>query len=299
MNFLITGANGFLGSQFIPYLQLLKANVFTLGRSSYPGLEKQFFSIYQLNQVSFKEFLFNSKIDFFLHLAGNSNLSNLEENNFINCDLGMQILMHIRELNDNNKIRCVFFGSAAEYGNVNKKFNKIREFEETNPINNYGKAKLKQTQKAINWDNVQQKIMIIRPFSILGENMKNTSAFGSFINQIVDKKLNHLKTGNLNVYRDYIDVKDLVSISWKLMQNKEAYGKIINVCSGEPTHLKEMVDYMLNYLNKPISIQQFSNKDLDNASNIIYGDNSLLLSLIGKYEFIHWKITLERILGKP
>ena len=72
-------------------------------------------------------------------------------------------------------------------------------------------------------------VFVLRPFSILGEGMPLTSAFGNFFYQIFKKKAKILETGNLNVYRDFIDIKDLVFLTWKLMQNEDSYGKIINI----------------------------------------------------------------------
>ncbi len=298
MNILITGANGFVGKHLTIYLLSLGLNIYTIGRSPYTGLEKNFYFISAINNNSFKMFLLNANIDYFIHLTGNPNLIDQTQNNFINCDLGLQILKEIEELYRHKSVKCIFFGSAAEYGLYKSHLNPINETQKTNPISNYGIAKNKQTINAIAWAKKNHKMLVIRPFSILGEEMPKQSAFGSFIKQIKNKNSKYVKTSNLDVHRDFIDINDLIKIIWKLVLNHNSYGKIVNVCSGKPIHLKEMLEYMIKYTQTSKSLKQMSNEKFNLIPNIVYGDNSLLFSLIGKYKLLSWKRSLKRILDK-
>ena len=297
MNFLVTGANGFIGKHFISYLKYLNRNIFTIGRMPVEDLEANFFSINEINNNKFNDFLINAEIDYFIHLAGNPNLLNIVDNNFINCDLGLKILKKIRTIYKNKVIKCILFGSAAEYG-ILKISSPINEMQLANPNSDYGISKIRQTKEAMAWANHEHQVLVIRPFSILGENMPKNSAFGSFIDQVQNKKSEYIKTGNLDVYRDFIDINDLIKFTWKLIFNNNSYGNIVNICSGKPLHLLEMVKYMNSCIKKPKKIKQIPNKKLDKIPKVVFGDNTLLLSLVEKTSLIDWKVSLKRILNE-
>ena len=99
------------------------------------------------------------------------------------------------------------------------------------------------------------------------------------------------------MYRDFIDIKDLVFLTWKLMQNEDSYGKIINICSGKPIILREMVKFVIEQAQFSIQINEMDDFYSLNENDIIYGNNSLLISLIDEFNFINWKTTLKRISG--
>ena len=107
-----------------------------------------------------------------------------------------------------------------------------------------------------------------------------------------------METGNLNVFRDFLDINDLVFLTWKLMHKQESYGKIINICSGNPTNLREIVEFMIDYSGLKVKINENAIKTNLNTIRTIYGDNNLLNSLIGEFKFTSWKNSTIRIIKK-
>ena len=59
-----------------------------------------------------------------------------------------------------------------------------------------------------------------------------------------------LKTGNLNIKRDFIDVFDVVCIMWKLINNEKSYGEVVNICTGTPSLLIDLVNQMISLSEK-------------------------------------------------
>ena len=296
MKLLISGANGFLGSHFISFFKNMSFDIYTVGTKPISGNEKNFININSLSKENFKNFV-NSNISYFIHLIGNPSLKDKNQNDYVNCDLGIKLLRYINEISFKKDVKCVFFGSAAEYGKVESSSNPVSELHSTTPKNYYGIAKNRQTKKALDLGKKRGNVFVLRPFSILGEGMPLTSAFGNFFYQIFKKKAKILETGNLNVYRDFIDIKDLVFLTWKLMQNEDSYGKIINICSGKPIILREMVKFVIEQAQFSIQINEMDDFYSLNENDIIYGNNSLLISLIDEFNFINWKTTLKRISG--
>jgi GDP-4-dehydro-6-deoxy-D-mannose reductase len=73
----------------------------------------------------------------------------------------------------------------------------------------------------------------------------------------MEKKSNHsngtLITGNLEVIRDFSDVRDVVLAYYLLLHNGKN-GEVYNVCSGEGISLRGVISIMADILNVKISI---------------------------------------------
>ena len=52
-----------------------------------------------------------------------------------------------------------------------------------------------------------------------------------------------LQTGNIHVFRDFIDVEYVVTAMRRLAQNIAARG-VVNVCSGQATELRRLVEML-------------------------------------------------------
>ena len=161
-----------------------------------------------------------------------------------------------------------------------------------------GRQKNIQTKKALLHSKIRNNVIVVRPFSILGEYMPKTLAIGSFINQLFINKSKNLNTGRLDVYRDFLDVRDVIELTWKLMLIKNSYGKVINLCSGKPVMMREIVDFMIENSGLTVNIKENVVTQNLNNTDIIYGDNQLLHSIIGEFKFISWKNSMKRILKK-
>ena len=101
------------------------------------------------------------------------------------------------------------------------------------------------------WQQSHRKLVVVRPFNIIGENIPKHLAIGNFYSQIqLIPYEGILKTGNLNIKRDFIDVYDVVCIMWKLINNNKAYGEVVNICTGTPSLLIDLVNQMISLSEK-------------------------------------------------
>ena len=122
-------------------------------------------------------------------------------------------------------------------------------------------------------------------------------ALGSFIKQI--ELMSHkgsLNTGNLNTKRDFIDVHDVVSLMWKLINNSNAYGEIVNICSSKATSILEILNYVIKLSGKDITISSEEVRMRKNDMLIHFGDNAKLLKIVGDFQFSSWKNTINKIM---
>ena len=122
-------------------------------------------------------------------------------------------------------------------------------------------------------------------------------ALGSFINQIEsmpDK--GDLKTGNLNTKRDFIDVHDVINLMWKLINDNNANGEVVNICSGRAVSVGDILDLVIKLSNKDITIVNEEKRMRKNDLLIHYGNNTKLLKIVGNYKFTSWKNTIHKIM---
>lgn len=287
---LITGAGGFVGHHLIKYLKKNHLEVFTVSKATTP-----FSDVAKLIK--------NNKPDFIFHLAGTTNNQNLLEATQINVNYASTILNALVEANLATTTKVLFMGSAAEYGPPINKL-AVKETATCQPTTNYGQTKLAQTELAIAWNKTHHgQVKVIRPFTILGLGMPNHLAIGSFFNQLCELKRSNsapkiLSTGNLESYRDFIDVDDAVSIMWKLIQKSDSDYPVYNLCSNEAISIKTMVEYLINLFKMDVKLQQSQDRMRTNDIPIFFGDNSKLISIIGPYSFIGWQKSLQKMVDK-
>ena len=293
---LITGARGFIGSHLESFLKSKNLNTFTLGTKRLN--DTNHFELKDLEDLSFiKKTLKKIKPDYFFHLAGTTDTSNSLEIFKINTLFCQNIIEAIQEVDLENKIKVMIVGSSAEYGLIKENENPIQENKAPKPLSLYGISKLAQTQIAESYFDKNKKITILRPFNILGVGMPKNFAVKNFLNQIkmLDPR-GTIKTGNLETQRDFIDVRDAVVLMWQIINNKKSYGKIINLCSGRPVEIREILSFLIKESKKDLKISSITDPLRKDDSKLHYGDNSLLREIVGEYDFIPWKESMKNIL---
>ncbi len=300
MNILITGASGFVGQYLVDFFLRKKFNISSLGRSEVSDV-KNYILPKNWNKNDLVNIILEAKPDYLFHLAGSPQSESFSESFNINTCFGSDLLDALSISGFNKKTRCLFFGSAAEYGMVKDVDLPLSEDICCKPYTYYGISKLAQTHYVGAWGKSGGKIVVIRPFTILGKYMPEQMAVGSFVKQI--KEISReggkgvLYTGNIDISRDFVDVFDVVEICWKLVNLDKASGQVINICSGRPLSLKAIIDYMVNLTGVDVSIEVEERRFVQVDIKTHYGDNSKLLDLLGKFEFIPWKESVKRMLG--
>lgn len=163
-----------------------------------------------------------------------------------------------------------------------------------NPVNHYGCSKWAMEQIAKTYNN-RLNILITRPFNYTG--IGQTEEF--LIPKIVShfkKKEKAISLGNINIWRDFSDVRWIANIYSELL-TIESEKKIFNLCSGQLTSLKEILEMSQKYSGYEIEVrvnaQFFRAADLQKQK----GSNSRLLNeLKSTVAPMHIKNTLHWML---
>lgn len=282
MKAIITGSSGFVGGYLYNYLKRMGIEVFTIGKSNRASNHLQLSEVDDFKTIH--SFIKSISPDFFFHLAGVVEFKNESYARKVNVEYCKVILEALQQSSLLKKTKFVAFGSAAEYGVVKEEELPLNEVYPENPSDLYGRSKLEQT-RLIQSFNSELQYLIFRPFTLIGKGMPIHLAIGSFasqINQILadDSLPKIIKTGFLATQRDFLGVGKAVCWIWEACQVSKAYSNIYNLCSGQPTKIQDILDFLISVSGKEISLNQCV-KDMRKVNMPIhFGDNTKLLSLL-------------------
>ncbi|WP_246792022.1 NAD-dependent epimerase/dehydratase family protein [Burkholderia perseverans] len=132
---------------------------------------------------------------------------------------------------------CVLLASSANvYGNASVE--SLDELVPPQPANDYAVSKLAMEHAARQWSD-KLPIVIARPFNYTGVGQLDTY----LLPKLVSHYANHeprILLGNLDVSRDFSDVRDIAEAYTRLVDAAPA-GETFNVCSEHAYSLKEVI----------------------------------------------------------
>ncbi|MHC4122774.1 MAG: NAD-dependent epimerase/dehydratase family protein [Planctomycetota bacterium] len=261
---LITGAAGFFGRHMRTYLLGCKEGleiICTDLTDNSPENSENFIKGDISNEGFVCALIDEVRPDVIIHLAGIFRNGNNQEIYAVNILSMTAIMEAVIKYTPDSPI--VAAGSAAEYGLVNQKLLPITEDFPCNPVTPYGMSKLTATQIALYYNRLfNTNVMIVRPFQLLGKGLTNRLAPGAFAEQIqnaITSASNVIRVGNLESYRDFLDVRDACRAVWMLSQ-KPAPKEIFNICSQVPVKISDLLEEMVNASGANIKIEVDSTK---------------------------------------
>jgi len=141
-------------------------------------------------------------------------------------------------------------GSSGEYGGIKSP---QKETSQGNPKSFYAKAKFLATSHLLNlYRNYKFPVTILRLYQGYGPKQD----INRFIPIVIEACLENKKfdCSNGNQLRDFVHVEDIVVAIIKSIDNKRAKGEIINIGSGKPKKIKNIINFLVNRLKggKPL-----------------------------------------------
>jgi GDP-4-dehydro-6-deoxy-D-mannose reductase len=190
--------------------------------------------------------------------------------------------------------RTLHVGSAAEYG-IPPSLPVTEDANASpNPVTPYGQAKLVQTITALYLGHqFNIPVFVARPFNIIGKGQPATFVVGSFVQQVnAAPDGGTIEVGNLETQRDFLAADDVAAALWTILTKGKA-GEIYNVCSGVPTRVGDMLDYLIERSGKRLQVVSREDR-LRKDVPVIYGDNSKLRAL-GWSQTMDWRNALRQM----
>ena len=286
---LITGFSGFVARYFIDRLAQEKDNYSVMGLD----LNVPDFSFDKSKNVSIKfnqcnllkkekieKIILNFKPDYILHLAAFSSVGfswqapDLCIKN--NIDIFLNIMETLRNIGYKGRVLSV--GSSEEYGNYPENKLPLKEEYVLCPVSPYAVARVTQENLSkVYADSYDVDIVMTRSFNHIGPWQKDRFVIPSFAKQLVEirkgiKQKKTLTTGDIDIIRDFLDVRDVVDAYFKLLKYGKK-GEVYNICSGNGHSLREIIKQMCKILELDIDIVQDKQLIRPNDNKKIIGCN--------------------------
>jgi nucleoside-diphosphate-sugar epimerase len=281
---LLAGASGFTGRYLEP---ALKARGYSVVRLDPGGSEPCDIT----DPAAVDGLVAAVNPDVAIHLAGVTYVGHENTEDFyrVNVIGSMNLITSLARLKRPPK--CVIMASSAHvYGTP-----PIEVLDESlcpAPINHYGCSKLAMEQMARTWFD-RLPIIITRPFNYTGPGQAEYFLVPKIVKHFVERAP-IIELGNLHVSRDYMDVEDVVALYIALLESG-ARSQVVNVCSGRPIALMEILETMKQISGHDIQVQVNPKFVRANEVPRLTGDTAKLQELIQVPEPRPFVETLHRM----
>src|SRR5689334_5615561 len=149
-------------------------------------------------------------------------------------------------------------GSAAQYGMGAPR--PLREDEPTAPVSPYGATKA-VIERAATAAPLRGRVGVIatRSFNHIGPGQGLDAPAAQWARQLVEAELagggGTIRTGDLDVVRDLLDVRDVADAYLALVRAPEAHG-VVNVCSGVAVPMRRVAELVAGCAAVPVTIER-------------------------------------------
>jgi GDP-4-dehydro-6-deoxy-D-mannose reductase len=145
--------------------------------------------------------------------------------------------------------RVVVVTSAEIYGRVTAEDLPLTEKTRPAPRHPYGVSKLAAGHlAALYWERYRLPVVEARPFNHIGPRQALGFVVPDFASQLAAIKLGRqppqIKVGNLDMKRDFTDVRDVIS-AYLLLADSGQPGRSYLICSGKPVSVEGILDTLI------------------------------------------------------
>lgn len=270
---LVTGAAGFTGRYVCRSLQAAGYSVQAWGHHQQDGVR----AVDLNDRGQIEQALADVRPDVVLHLAGIAFVAHGDVDSIYRTNVvGTRNLLEGLVALPVAPSRVLLASSANVYGNA---AGVVGEDSPVSPQNDYAVSKLAMEYMAQLWAQ-RLPITIVRPFNYTGA--------GQSENFLLPKIVSHfalgartIELGNIDVSRDFNDVRNVADIYTRLLAPGVASGTF-NVCSGREHSLAEVIELMQEIAGYTIKVEVNSAFVRANEVKRLRGDPSKLLSALGR-----------------
>lgn len=291
---LITGAAGFTGRYLHQELERQGWEVWGLGQTpAPPGFADRYVQTSLLEPEPLASAVHRVQPDAVFHLAAIAFVGHGSPDEFYRVNvLGTRNLLQALAELTRTPQAVLLASSANVYGNAAG--GKLDETRPYNPANDYAVSKAAMEMMARLWQG-RLPLTLVRPFNYTG--------VGQSLDFLVPKIVDHflrraevIELGNLEVWRDFSDVRDVVRAYRLLAENCPA-GETVNICSGRTHSLLEVLDMARAISGHALEVRVNPAFVRANEVKTLYGDAGKLARLLGGWQPRPFEETLSWMLS--
>lgn len=290
---LITGIRGFTGQYMAAELVQAGYEVFGLAHGDQglapPGV-KEIVVCDLDDQNSLSAAVESIQPDVVIHLAAIAFIGHGDVNAIYRTNLiGTRNLLEALSKCVRKPGAVLLASSANVYGNSTG--GTLDESRPTAPANDYAVSKLAMEYMARTYQS-KLPIIIARPFNYTGANQSESFLLPKIVNHI-RRRASVIELGNINVSRDFSDVRTVVKYYRRLVEKSDAVGETFNVCSELAYSLQDVLTMAQEISMHSLEIQINPKFVRTNEVPVLIGSRAKLVAAVGEVEPIELAQTLR------
>lgn len=284
---LLTGAGGFVGK--VLSQQLLQAGYAVTGTThalhSTDGDGNLLLDICDADAVN--QLIKQIQPEYIIHLAAISHVPTSFKDPIVTWQTNVMGTMNLLDAvtKYSSKSFVLFVSSSEVYGEAFKCGSPVLEQSPCLPMNPYAATKLAGELAMQQFFRQGGHGMIARPFNHIGPGQSPDFVTASFAKQVADIESGIqppiIKVGNLEAYRDFLDVRDVCSAYIKLLKSSEQPldKRVVNIASGQPCRISEILKTLLALSDKAISVKEDPERLRPSDIPMAAGDSTFIESI--------------------
>jgi nucleoside-diphosphate-sugar epimerase len=284
---LLTGADGFTGRHVRAELEQAGYTVAGTGTHAAGNAGHHVLDI--TSPENCRQVVDAVRPDYVIHLAAISFVQHADAEAFYRVNV-IGTLNLLQALADSGAApRSVILASSANvYGNAASGV--ISESQPPQPVNHYAMSKLAMEHMARTW-NDRLPIAMTRPFNYTGVGQPPHFLVPKIVDHFVRREA-VIELGNIDVERDFSDVRDVARVYRRLLEIDSA-GETVNICSGRPYTLHRIIEMMQDSAGYEIEVKV--NPAFVRKSDVktLIGSTQKLQSVVGDLDTIPLEETLR------
>ena len=297
---LVTGGAGFVGPHLVAALESDGHTVWTTDRGDSPSPRHHRIDL--LDAGATRELLAEIAPDWIFHLAGLSSVaySFAHPQEVLQTNLGAacNVLEGMRAAATGARLLLV--GSAEEYGVVAAERQPIAETESLRPASPYAVSKVAQGLLGLQYATSHGiDVVLARSFNHSGPGQSERFVLPGFARQIARAERGEqepvLQVGNLDVWRDVLDVRDVVRAYVGLLDRGES-GTVYNVCRGDASRVGDLLEGLRRRARVPLRVEVDPERWRPSDLPLLRGDSTRLRQHTGWSPAIDVDTLLDDIL---
>ncbi|GAB4325640.1 MAG: GDP-mannose 4,6-dehydratase [Candidatus Sumerlaeia bacterium] len=193
--------------------------------------------------------------------------------------------------------RVLLVGSAEIYGRAAPGGQPVNESQPLAPLNPYAVSKAAADLLGGQWAaSTALHIVRARPFNHTGPGQTGDYVCAAFARQAaaiaLGRQAPRVVVGNLNVRRDFLDVRDVCRAYLALLRHGEP-GGVYNIASGRPRSIRTILKKLLKFTGRQVQVVVDPNKFRPADQPVLCGDAGRLRAATGWRPAIPFDQTLR------